>query len=136
MSEAQLQQTTYRYRLKGRRAQARVLGGFKKNIRRSWRVERDEEEKEDVLLFEVKIGKHDGIGERKSTLGLKMIPPKSFATHIIVRRSRRRGGLPQCSQGTPPSRNLQFFRHVTQKKPTRHCRSFRTQLRNDPTATV
>lgn len=78
-------EAVYPYRLKRDRVKWRVLHDFGKNLRRSWRVERDDDEGEFILLHEVKPGKRRGIvGDRKSRLGWKIVPTKEDAVNIIV----------------------------------------------------
>lgn len=63
----------------------RVLKEFRKNANRSWRVERDKEDGEFVLLHEVKEGKsRDAVGVRRAKLGWKIVPKKEHILPIIT----------------------------------------------------
>lgn len=75
----------YPPRLKGKRNLARALKEFKANVKRSWRVVRDESDGEIVLLHEVMGGKNrDSVGERKSKFGWKIVPAKAHVLPIII----------------------------------------------------
>lgn len=58
---------------------------FRKNLRKSYKVQRDESDGTFYLLHEVKPGRNkDVMGERTRRYGWRIIPEKVFVMHIMI----------------------------------------------------